>query len=128
MTRQASALRSSLEVMVCLSSPTLPLAVRSVPSVFEGHRQPSSAAGNRISRRQPYRTARQTASAAGAVAGTGGFKTRPYTARTASSRSVRAARVKAHMLASRSDWPVSMVMAFSTGPTMAMQLCPEASP
>lgn len=47
---------------------------------------------------------------------------------TVSSNNSRAAFVKAHMFASRFDWPVSTVVAFSTGPTTAMQLCPAASP
>src|SRR5581483_1878258 len=45
-----------------------------------------------------------------------------------SSRSARAARVKAHMLASRSLRPVSSVRAASTAPATAKQEWPAASP
>ena len=40
----------------------------------------------------------------------------------------KAARVKTHILASRSARPVSMVRERSMGPVTAMQLCPAASP
>jgi 3-dehydroquinate dehydratase len=44
------------------------------------------------------------------------------------SRRSSAALVKVHIFPSRSDLPVSTVMARSTGPVTAIQACPAASP
>src|SRR5262249_18757270 len=48
-------------------------------------------------------------------------------AKQESSNSI-AAFAKRHMLASRSGWPVSIVMTRSTGPATAMHAWPAASP